>query len=270
VNSHNIVQGTLVGYMLISYALNFLLGERKEGHAPNTLYYKVLKYMALLHNFNMMAISLVAFAGLAYEAGSLISSHGWYVMICDPEHKYITGKAAFWMYIYYVSKYVELFDTVLLVLRRSQLRFIHTYHHVTTMTITYLGLYTRGTGQWVIILLNVFVHVVMYYYYIQVTLGNHVSWKMRLTDLQLAQFILDCAFFTYYIYAELYYERPRGGKCSGSLPGAILSDLIVASFFILFFRLRQANLRAAEKRRMLLKNKKVVGQDEGTEKLKTN
>jgi fatty acid elongase 3 len=204
-----------------------------------------MKYCALLHNFNMMVISFVCLIGLVYEVSVAYTKDGMYAIICDPHQKYNNGKIIIWIYFYYISKYIELFDTFLLVLRRSQLRFIHTYHHVTTMFITFFGLATGGTGQWIIITLNVFVHVIMYYYYVQVTLGRHVWWKTYVTDIQLTQFAIDVLFLSYYIYAELVYERPIGNSCSGDLTGAILCDIIVSSFFVLFFQLRQRNLRAA-------------------------
>ncbi len=146
--------------------------------------------------------------------------------------------------MYYVSKYIELLDTLIIVLRRSELRFIHTYHHVTTMFITFFGMVTNGTGQWVIILLNVWVHVIMYYYYMLISMGiRDIWWKMYLTDIQLVQFVVDMIAFTFYIFSDVMYERPRGNKCTGSLGGAILGDFIVASFFVLFYRLKMTNLR---------------------------
>jgi hypothetical protein len=44
--------------------------------------------------------------------------------------------------------------------------------------------------MWVPILLNTFVHIVMYYYYLLVIFGYKPWWKMHLTDLQLVQFVL--------------------------------------------------------------------------------
>ncbi len=192
----------------------------------------------------MMFISLVCMLGLVYEVSRVYLSHGIYDLICDPRHEFNQGKIVFWMYMYYVSKYIELLDTLIIVLRRSELRFIHTYHHVTTMFITFFGMVTNGTGQWVIILLNVWVHVIMYYYYMLISMGiRDIWWKMYLTDIQLVQFVVDMIAFTFYIFSDIMYERPRGNKCTGSLGGAILGDFIVASFFVLFYRLKMTNLR---------------------------
>ncbi|KAL9657488.1 hypothetical protein ABK040_016754 [Willaertia magna] len=240
---------TLVGYVIFSYFFNFLLGtktreEMEQERTNPTFIQTVMKWIAFLHNFNMTVISLACFIGLVYEALKIYLSEGYYPLICDPEHKYNVGPLQFWCYMYYLSKYVELFDTVLLVLRRSRLRFIHTYHHVSTMFICYFGLASNGTGQWIVIMLNTLVHIIMYYYYMKVTLGFDVWWKYYLTDMQLLQFILDVGAFSVYIYSEVVYERPKGNHCTGSLEGAIIGDLVVISFFFLFFKLRQDNLRA--------------------------
>ncbi|KAG2388726.1 hypothetical protein C9374_000165 [Naegleria lovaniensis] len=245
---------TLVLYVIISYTISFILGtktpkEMEEERKNPTFFQKVLKWVAFLHNLNMTVISLVCFFGLLFEVAKIGLKDGFYSLLCDPEHKYNVGYIPFWTYMYYMSKYVELFDTFLLVIRRSRLRFIHTYHHVTTMSICYYGLYTGGTGQWIPIALNTFVHIIMYYYYMKVTLGFDVWWKMYLTDIQLVQFILDAATFTAYCYVEMFWERPRGNTCTGSFYGSLTGDIVVISFFFLFFKLRQENARALAKKK---------------------
>ena len=45
--------------------------------------------------------------------------------------------------------------------------------------------------QWVPIGLNLAVHVLMYYYYAQATLGQRVWWKRHLTSAQIVQFAVD-------------------------------------------------------------------------------
>ena len=257
---------------MVCYSLNFFLGEKRNiaqknqksrnenNRSGDSLLLGVqqwidqaLDYGSILHNANMMLISLVCLMGLAWEVSKVYWSHGMYHLVCDPSHQFNKGKIVFWMYMYYASKYIELLDTLFIVLRRSELRFIHSYHHVTTMFITFFGLVTTGTGQWVIILLNVWVHVIMYYYYLLISVGvRDIWWKMYLTDVQLVQFVVDMCGFSYYIFADLVYERPRNNKCTGTLTGAIMGDVIVASFFLLFYRLKQLNL----KRMSLLKQKK--------------
>jgi hypothetical protein len=103
----------------------------------------------------------------------------------------------------------------------------------------------HGTGQWIPISVNTFVHILMYWYYLQVTIGNDVWWKGYLTDIQLVQFVIDAVVaFSGHIFSNYYWEYPRGNTCSGSEWGAWAGNFIVISFFILFFQLRQKNARA--------------------------
>jgi len=256
-NSVEALFGSLIIYLVFVYGVNFILGERKRGEKePQNLWTSILKWLAVVHNLNMTLISLVCFCGTMYEVARIFwasqPGYGLFNLVCDPKIEYNHGKHTFWMYVYYLSKYVEYFDTVFIVLRRSELRFIHTYHHVITMMITYYSLFCEATGPWLIISLNTFVHIVMYYYYMLVTLDvKDIPWKNSLTDIQLTQFVLDITMLCVYIYWDLVSERPVGSHCNGNIVGAMLGVIIIGSFFIMFFRLRQANAK-----RMRLANEK--------------
>jgi fatty acid elongase 3 len=104
--------------------------------------------------------------------------------------------------------------------------------------------------MWVPILLNTFVHIVMYYYYLLVIFGYKPWWKMHLTDLQLVQFvlgkliihILDLIFFYFWL-KEYYLKIQIGKSCSGNFEFGILACFVIFTFLILFTRLRMKNAR---------------------------
>nr|XP_024218803.1 elongation of very long chain fatty acids protein AAEL008004 [Halyomorpha halys] len=100
-------------------------------------------------------------------------------------------------YIFYLAKISELADTVFFVLRKKykQITFLHLYHHTGMPMISWGAVkYFPGGHSAFIGLVNSFVHIVMYTYYLFTAMGpkfqKYLWWKKYLTTLQLAQFCL--------------------------------------------------------------------------------
>ncbi|KZC08758.1 PREDICTED: elongation of very long chain fatty acids protein AAEL008004 [Dufourea novaeangliae] len=98
---------------------------------------------------------------------------------------------------YHIAKMSELLDTVFFVLRKkqNQVSFLHVYHH--TMTAVFSWCYVRflpGEQGALLGLLNSFVHIIMYAYYLIAALGpqyrKYLWWKKYITWIQLIQFII--------------------------------------------------------------------------------
>lgn len=119
----------------------------------------------------------------------------------------------FWCWM---TKFVDLFDTLFFVLRKKdrQITFLHLYHHsfVPILGWMVLKIAPQAPGAKLFLLLNCFVHIVMYLYYGLAAIGSHMQkylwWKKYLTQLQLTQFVI---FIIYGFYMALYQEGYPAG-----------------------------------------------------------
>ena len=153
----------------------------------------------LVHNLSLAALSSVLLVGIVHQlvqhwrlhARHSVAWASW-VLFCDPSpHQVRSGLLMFFYYLNYLTKIVELSDTVLLCLRGKPLHFLHVYHHAATLVLTWTQLVAKSGVQWVPIVLNLTVHVPMYYYYAVATLGQSPWWKKYLTTAQIVQFCID-------------------------------------------------------------------------------
>ncbi|XP_013103158.1 elongation of very long chain fatty acids protein AAEL008004 isoform X2 [Stomoxys calcitrans] len=98
---------------------------------------------------------------------------------------------------YYFSKFTEFMDTIFFVLRKkqSQITTLHVIHHGCMPMSVWFGVkFTPGGHSTFFGLLNTFVHIVMYTYYMFSAMGpqyqKYLWWKKYLTTFQMVQFIL--------------------------------------------------------------------------------
>lgn len=102
----------------------------------------------------------------------------------------VTG-ASFAVWVHYMDKYLEFFDTFFMVLRgrMDQVSFLHVYHHVSIAWAWWFAMASwPGGDSYFGALLNSIIHVMMYSYYTLSLLKVSCPWKKYLTQCQLIQF----------------------------------------------------------------------------------
>ena len=105
-------------------------------------------------------------------------------------------------YLYYITKFIDLLDTIFFVLRKkySQITTLHLYHHTAVPILGWMTFWYRFNVPSITLfaVLNSLVHTVMYTYYTLSAFGPRIQkylwWKKYITQLQLLQF---CAFGFY-------------------------------------------------------------------------
>jgi hypothetical protein len=113
-------------------------------------------------------------------------------LFCTPKDTAPVGRLYYWSYIYYLSKYYEFLDTVLLALRKKPTTFLHVFHHAVVVIMAWLWVDQVQSLQFIGLLTNTAVHVVMYYYYHLTTIGKSPLWKKFITTMQIVQFVSRC------------------------------------------------------------------------------
>ncbi|XP_058806698.1 elongation of very long chain fatty acids protein AAEL008004-like isoform X3 [Phymastichus coffea] len=153
-----------------------------------------LKNVLIVYNFFQVLFS----AWLFYE--SLMG--GWwgeYSFRCQPVD-YSDNPTAIRMvhasWWYYFSKFTEFMDTIFFVLRKKtdHVSTLHVIHHGCMPMSVWFGVkFTPGGHSTFFGLLNTFVHIIMYSYYLLAALGPKVQpylwWKKYLTAFQMLQFV---------------------------------------------------------------------------------
>ncbi|KAG8797545.1 hypothetical protein FRC17_007717, partial [Serendipita sp. 399] len=121
---------------------------------------KKLNALFQLHNILLSVGSGLLLALILEEIVPYWWKNGFFNAIC--------GKGVW-------TEYWELLDTVFLALKKKPLTFLHVFHHAATAALCYTQLDGKTSVQWVVISLNLGVHVLMYYYY-YATAGGAKIW----------------------------------------------------------------------------------------------
>lgn len=108
------------------------------------------------------------------------------------------------IYIHYLSKYIDYIDTIIIVLRKkdNQLTFLHLFHH-STINIPWgimLNANLANEISYFGCFINSFIHFVMYSHYLYSSFGYVNPYKKYITKAQITQFVL-CILNSIYIIA---------------------------------------------------------------------
>ncbi|XP_059622442.1 elongation of very long chain fatty acids protein AAEL008004-like [Phlebotomus argentipes] len=160
---------------------------------------------------------------------------------CQPiDHTVVTPERlnlVFVSYVYFLSKILDLADTIFFVLRKknNQITFLHTYHHAGMILGTYIfSRFMSGSHSTLLGVLNAFVHVIMYTYYFLTSfnsdLKNSIWWKKHITQLQLFQFLILILHFAHPLIRRPDCSHPRILLCI-----AMMQNIFMFCLFFDFY-----------------------------------
>lgn len=184
-------------------------------------------------------MSAVLWFSMVCELFGLWSRFGLWSIGCDPTGIHNHGTIYFIYYVNYIFKYIELIDTFLLALRGKPIPFLHIYHHAATLVLCWSQMWAQSCIQWLPIVINLMVHIIMYAYYALHALGCDIWWKKYLTLLQIIQFVaalIGCflALGARMLSHGIGWLDERTYACHGTYGGAYVGCAIIASYLYLF------------------------------------
>ncbi|KAG7344361.1 GNS1/SUR4 family protein [Nitzschia inconspicua] len=175
---------------------------------PLALTVSYLVALPLLRSFSKNVLSQVVDVKLLLKETMIVYNGGqvllnaWMVYrfvdsLINKGHPFIgdlytnTSGTTFAVWIHYMDKYLEFFDTFFMVLRgrMDQVSFLHVYHHISIAWAWWFAILCYPGGDaYFGALLNSWIHVMMYSYYTLSLLKFNCPWKKYLTQAQLLQF----------------------------------------------------------------------------------
>jgi len=221
------VCATLITYLAVIFGTREVMKDRPPQRL-NTLF--------RIHNVILSAGSALLLALMLEEILPIWWNQGTFAAMCAPTSW--TPRMETYYMINYSFKYLELLDTVFLALKKKPLAFLHVFHHSATAMLCFTQLNGKTSVSWVVIVLNLGVHVIMYYYYYATAGGAKIWWKKYLTSMQIFQFVVDLFvvyFGTYSHFATAYWPSlPTMGDCNGAESSAIFGCALLSSYLVLF------------------------------------
>lgn len=163
-----------------------------------------LQMLTVTHSALLAIYSLWTFVGSVRIVAPYLQANGLYGSLCDADEQLWTVRGlGFWITHFYLSKFYEFLDTWIIILKGRKPMFLQTYHHAGVVLIMWTFAVTKNTGGGAVVLvLNSFIHTLMYTYYTFSAFGFGSALKPFLTQAQLLQFMvgiamsLPCQFIT--------------------------------------------------------------------------
>lgn len=153
---------------------------------------KVLKtsnYIIFLHNLILAVYSMWTFFNSFTIIRDDFASRSTHDTHCDAGKTRWNGtQFGFITWLFYMSKYYEVLDTVIIIAKGRRPMFLQTFHHAGAILLMWHLTLQGNPMVWVFVVFNSFIHSLMYVYYALTAVGHAPAWKMAMTMLQLAQF----------------------------------------------------------------------------------
>ncbi|KAF1798884.1 ELO family [Mucor lusitanicus] len=163
--------------------------NRGESNASKSS--KFMTAFVFVHNLILSIYSGITFINMAQNMHKLFnrgsSIHDAY---CDMDSFLWNEGLGYWGYLFYLSKFYEVIDTAIIIMKGRRSSLLQTYHHSGAMITMWSGIRYQAQPIWIFVVFNSLIHSIMYMYYAMTSIGLHPPGKRYLTSMQISQFLI--------------------------------------------------------------------------------
>ncbi|BFZ53070.1 hypothetical protein PYCC9005_000093 [Savitreella phatthalungensis] len=154
----------------------------------------IFKWLCVIHNAALALYSMWTFARAFPIVAARFSRTDIPIQqrICSNRRELFDAGLENLTYLFYLSKFYEVIDTAIILLKGKASPLLQTYHHAGAMITMFAGAKYYATPIWLFVVFNSFIHSIMYVYYTcsTVRLPFPRVLKKSLTTLQITQFLV--------------------------------------------------------------------------------
>lgn len=191
------------------------------------------KLLVLLHNVFLCVYSVWTFVGMLSTfsrtvAQMRVKTHlasrvvNFVHAVCDLENGVFQQNTedhnlTVYGWWFYMSKFYEVLDTVIILLKGRPLLLLQSYHHAGAMMCMWLGIRYQSPPIWIFVVFNSFIHSLMYCYFSLACLKVRVPVVVKrcLTSMQISQFVVGGSLAVFH--AFIFYTDVTGQNFNGCI-----------------------------------------------------
>ena len=166
----------------------------------------------------------------------VLSESSFHETLCRLPINFTDGAIGLWQMLFAFSKVFELMDTVFLVLRKRKVVFLHSYHHITVLLLSWYGYIYQSSFGLYFMTMNYTVHTFMYTYYFLKTIDQWptIISPIFITLLQILQ-ILQMIGGTAICVMSFVYWLEDYGRCDDVQFNVLIASSIVYTTYLYLF-----------------------------------
>ncbi|KXN70392.1 fatty acid elongase [Conidiobolus coronatus NRRL 28638] len=175
---------------LIYLVATSIWNQYNRKYATKTKPTAIFKFFVSIHNLALFAYSFITFINVAPVVYQSFATRPFLDAYCDAGQQVWNSTLYYWTWLFYLSKYYEIVDTMIILLKGNTTSLLQTYHHAGAIFTMWAGFSSHAFPIWIFVTFNSFIHSLMYLYYFLTTINIRPPGKKYLTYLQITQFLV--------------------------------------------------------------------------------